>query len=152
MFDSILSPLLLSQLVKVACTFSPSDLEILLSYISLINSLDSTRHVVLVVSEISFCTWDCLCHFFSVHVGRHSIWYYLNHFHWDFSFVFCLVVSNNPWGRSLLLNILDLILRVVPVLFLTAVFSFFSCVSDNFISASLYSTIYTNYRTFAAPL
>ena len=48
------------------------------------------------------------------------------------SFVFCLVVSNNSCGRSFPSSILELILRVVPVLFLTAVFSFFSCVSFNF--------------------
>ena len=39
--------------------------------------------------------------------------------------VFYLVVSNNSWGRSFPSSILKLILRVVPVLFLTAVFSFF---------------------------
>ena len=47
-----------------------------------------------------------------------------------FSFVVCLVVSHNSCGRSFPLNIFKLILRVVAVLFLTAVFSF-SCVSDN---------------------
>ena len=40
-------------------------------------------------------------------------------------FVFCLVVSNNSCGQSLPLNIFKLILKVVPVLFLTASFSFF---------------------------
>ena len=50
--------------------------------------------------------------------------------------------------------IFKLILKVVPVLFLAAVFSFFSCESVNFAFTftSLYSTIYTNYRTFVFPL
>ena len=48
------------------------------------------------------------------------------------NFVLCLVVNNNSWGRSFQLNIFKLILKFVPVLFLTAVFSFFSCVSFNF--------------------
>ena len=39
--------------------------------------------------------------------------------------VFYLVVSNNSWGRLFPSNILKFILRVVPVLFLTAVFIFF---------------------------
>ena len=43
------------------------------------------------------------------------------------------------------------ILNVVPVLFLTAVFSFFSCVSDNLTFTLLYSAIYTNYWTFTVP-
>ena len=68
------------------------------------------------------------------------------------SFVFCLVVSNNSCGKSFPLNIFKLILRVVPVLSLTAVFSFFSWVSDNLTFTLLYSTIYINYRTFAVPL
>ena len=66
--------------------------------------------------------------------------------------VLCLVVNNNSWGRSFPSNIFKLILRVAPVLFLTAVFNLFSFVSDNFTFALLYSTIYTNYRTFAVPL
>ena len=68
------------------------------------------------------------------------------------SFVFCLVDSNNSCGTSFPLNIFKLTLRVVPVLFLTAVFSFFSYVSDNLTFTLLYSSIYTNYRTFAVPL
>ena len=59
------------------------------------------------------------------------------------SFVFCLFVNNNSWGRSFLSSIFKLVLRVpVPVLFLTAVFNFFSCVSDNLTFTLLYSTIY----------
>ena len=65
------------------------------------------------------------------------------------SFVFCLVVSNNSCGKSFPSNIFELILSVVPVLFLTAVFSFSSCASLNFTSTLLYLTIYTNYRTSA---
>ena len=65
------------------------------------------------------------------------------------SFVFCLVVSNNSCGRSFPSNIYKLIHRVVPVLFLTAVFSLFSCVSVNFAFTLLYSTICTNYKTLA---
>ena len=42
-----------------------------------------------------------------------------------FSFVFCLVVNNNSCGKLFPLNIFKYILKVVPVLFLTAVFSFF---------------------------
>ena len=68
------------------------------------------------------------------------------------SFAFCLVVNNNSWGRSFSLNILKLILRVVPVFFLTAVFSFFRFVSVNFTLTLLYSTIYTIYRSFVVPL
>ena len=49
------------------------------------------------------------------------------------------------------MNIYKLILRVVPVLVLTTVFSFFSCVSDNLTFTLLYSTIYINYKTFAVP-
>ena len=40
------------------------------------------------------------------------------------------------------------ILKVFLVLFLTTVFSFFSCASDNFTFTLLYSVIYTNCRTF----
>ena len=58
------------------------------------------------------------------------------------SFVFCLIVSNNSCGKLFPSNILKLILRVVPVLSLTAVFSFFSWVSDNLTFILLYSTIY----------
>ena len=43
-------------------------------------------------------------------------------------------------------------LRVVPVLFLTAVFSFFSRVSVNFTFTLLYSTIYIIHKTFVVPL
>ena len=45
-----------------------------------------------------------------------------------------------------------LILRVAPVLFLAAVFSFFSCLSVNFTFTLLYLIIYTNYRTFVVLL
>ena len=45
------------------------------------------------------------------------------------TFVFRLVVNNNSCGKSFPLNIFKLILRAVPVLFLTPRFSFFSCVS-----------------------
>ena len=41
------------------------------------------------------------------------------------SFVFCLVVNNNSCGKLSPLKIFKLIRKVVPVLFLTAVFSFF---------------------------
>ena len=41
------------------------------------------------------------------------------------SFGFCLVVNNNSCGKLFTLTLFKLILRVVPVLFLTAVFSFF---------------------------
>ena len=66
------------------------------------------------------------------------------------NFVFCLVVNNDSGGISFILNTLKLILKV-PVLFLTAVFSFFSWVPDNLTFTLLYLTIYTNYRTFAVP-
>ena len=68
------------------------------------------------------------------------------------SFVFCLVVNNNSCGKLFPLNIFKRIPKVVPVLFLTARFSFFSWVSDNLTFTLLYSTIYTNYRTFVVPL
>ena len=42
------------------------------------------------------------------------------------SFVFCLVVNNNSCDKLFPLNIFKFILKVVPVSFLTAVFSFFS--------------------------
>ena len=65
--------------------------------------------------------------------------------------VFCLVASDNSCGKLFPLIILKLILRVVPVLSLTADFNFFSCVSDNLTFTLFYSTIYTNYKTFAVP-
>ena len=65
---------------------------------------------------------------------------------------FCLVVNNNSRGRSFPSRILKIILRVVPVLFLAAVFSFFSCVSDNLTFTLLYSTIDIIHRAFAVPL
>ena len=68
-----------------------------------------------------------------------------------FSLVFCLVVNNNSWGRSFPSNIFKFILKVVPVLSLTTVFSCFSCLSVNFTFTLLYSTIYTIYRTFIVP-
>ena len=68
-----------------------------------------------------------------------------------FLVLLCLVVIINSYGSSFPLNIFKLILRVVPVLFLTAVFSFFSCTSDILIFTLLYSTIYTDYRSFAVP-
>ena len=40
-------------------------------------------------------------------------------------FVFCLVVTNNSCDKPLPSNIFKLALKVVPVLFLTASFSFF---------------------------
>ena len=49
-------------------------------------------------------------------------------------------------------HIFKLILRVVNVLLLTTVFSFFSCVSDNLIFTLLYWTIYINYKSFSVPL
>ena len=67
------------------------------------------------------------------------------------SFVYCLVVSNNSWGRSFPSKIFKLILRVVPV-FLTAGFSFLTCVSVNFTFTLLYWKIYTIHRTLAASL
>ena len=72
----------------------------------------------------------------------------LNEFH---TFVFCLVVSNNSCGKSFSANIFKFILRVVPVLSLTANFNFFSCVSDNLTFTLLYSTIYINCETFVVP-
>ena len=63
---------------------------------------------------------------------------------------FFLVISNNSYGKSFPLNIFKLILRFGPVLFLTAVFNFFSCLSDNLTFTLLYSTNYTNYKDFAA--
>ena len=42
-----------------------------------------------------------------------------------------------------------LILKVVPVLFLTALSSFLNCVAVDFTLNLQYSAIYTNYRTFA---
>ena len=68
------------------------------------------------------------------------------------SLVFFLILNNNSWGKSFSSNIFKFILKVVLVLFLTAVLSFFSCVSDNFALTLLYSTIYTNYRTSVVPL
>ena len=41
------------------------------------------------------------------------------------SFGFCLVIINNSCGKSFPSSIFKLIFRIVPVLFLTAVFSFF---------------------------
>ena len=67
-------------------------------------------------------------------------------------FVFCLVVKNNSWGTSFSSNIFQFILRVVPVVYSTVFFSFFSCVSVNFMFTLLYSTIYTIYTTFVVPL
>ena len=52
------------------------------------------------------------------------------------SFVFCLIVSNISCGRSFPSRVFRFIVKVVPVLSLTAVFGFFSCASVNF--ASLY--------------
>ena len=49
-----------------------------------------------------------------------------------------VVVNNNSCGKLFPLNIFKLILKVVPVLFLTAVFSFFSRVSDNLTFTLLY--------------
>ena len=46
---------------------------------------------------------------------------------------------------------LKLILKVVPVLSLTAVFNFFSRISDNLTFTLLYSTTYINYKTFVVP-
>ena len=59
-------------------------------------------------------------------------------------FVFCLVVNNNSCGKLFPFNIFKPILRVVPVLFFTAVFSFLSWVSDNLTFTLLYSTVYIN--------
>ena len=68
------------------------------------------------------------------------------------SFVFYLVVNNSSWGRLFPSNIFKLILTVVPVLSLTAVFSYFSCLSDNLAFTLLYLTICFIHRTFAVPL
>ena len=59
------------------------------------------------------------------------------------NFAFSLVVSNNSLGKSFPSSIFKLILKVVPALILTAVFSFFSCASVNLTFTLLYSTIYT---------
>ena len=45
-----------------------------------------------------------------------------------------------------------LILKVAPVLFLTAVFGFFSSVSVNLTFTLLYLTIYINYKAFVVAL
>ena len=58
------------------------------------------------------------------------------------NFVLCPVVNNNSWGKSFPSNTFKLILKVVLVLFLTGVFSFFSYVSVIFTFTLLYSTIY----------
>ena len=55
-------------------------------------------------------------------------------------------------GTATFIHGFELILKVVSILFLTVVFSFFSCVFVNFTFTLLYSTIYTNYRTFIMPL
>ena len=47
------------------------------------------------------------------------------------TFVFCLVVSNNSCGKLFPLNIFKLILKELPVLFLTVFFNLFSWVFDN---------------------
>ena len=47
------------------------------------------------------------------------------------NFDFCLVVNNNSCGKPFRLNIVKLIFKAIPILFLTGVFSFFSWVSDN---------------------
>ena len=60
------------------------------------------------------------------------------------NFVFCVVVNNKSCVKWFPLNIFKLILKVVPVLSLTAVFSFSSWVSDNLTFTLLYSTIYIN--------
>ena len=57
----------------------------------------------------------------------------------------CLAVSNNLCGKSFPLYIFEL---VVPVLFLTASFSFYIWVFDNLTFSLVYSAIYINYRTF----
>ena len=56
------------------------------------------------------------------------------------SFVFCLVVSNNSWGRSFSLNILKLILKAVPVLFWQQ-FSVFSVV---YVIFYIYFTVFNH--------
>ena len=43
-------------------------------------------------------------------------------------FVFCLVVSNNSWGRSFPSSSFKLILRVVPVLFFTLILHLIYCI------------------------
>ena len=55
-------------------------------------------------------------------------------------FVFCLVVSNNSCGKLLLLNIFKLILKVVPVLFLTASFSYLLVITYLLVIYLLYSS------------
>ena len=68
------------------------------------------------------------------------------------NFVFWLVVSNFSWGNLSPSSIFGLILKVVPVLFLTAVFSFFSCVSDNFHFLYCIQPIICSYKTFVVAL
>ena len=58
------------------------------------------------------------------------------------SVAFCLVVNNNSCGKSFPLKIFKRIFKIVPVLFLAAVFSFFSYISDNLTFSLLNSTIY----------
>ena len=57
------------------------------------------------------------------------------------SFVLCLVVNNNSRSRLFSSKISKLILKVIPVLFLTTVFNFLSCLSDNFTFALLLFTL-----------
>ena len=57
--------------------------------------------------------------------------------------VFCLVVSNNSWGKSLLLKFFAPNVKVVPSLFLTASFSLLNCKFVSLTFILVYSTIYT---------
>ena len=54
------------------------------------------------------------------------------------NFVFCVVVNNNSCGKSFPLHIFKLILKVILVLSLTAVFNFFSWLSNNLTFTLLY--------------
>ena len=71
------------------------------------------------------------------------------HFLALFFFLLSIIIHETDHFRRAFLK---LILRAAPVLFLTAVFSCFSCLFDTLTFTLLYSTIYTNYRTFVVPL
>ena len=62
------------------------------------------------------------------------------------------ITSNNSWGKFFPLNILIFILKVTPVRSSKAVFSLFSCESDNLTCTLLYSPFIYSYKTFAVPL
>ena len=68
------------------------------------------------------------------------------------NFVFCLVVSNNLWGRSFPSSIFKLIIKVVPALFVTVVLVF--SVAYLLILRLVYriQSFICSYDTFVVPL